>query len=167
MTVLTKREARDFAVKKSRNGRGIFAKRDFAAGETLFRVMGTLITCDEDDAVDDTTRANTYRYDEDRFLSPAGRLGDFLNHSCAPNAKIVKEGRTLLLAAARPVRKGDEVVLDYSTILAADDVWEMRCTCGARACRKTVRRFTDLPRALRDAYRASGMVPRYILAIKP
>jgi SET domain-containing protein len=167
MTVLTRREAHDFAIRKARNGRGIFAKRDFASGEVLFRVIGKLITCDEDDKVDDETRSNTYRYDEDLFLNPAGRLGDFLNHSCDPNAKIVKEGRKLLLVAARFIRKGEEVAMDYSTILAADDMWEMRCRCGARACRKTIRRFVDLPKKLRTAYRASGMVPRYILAIKP
>ncbi len=165
-TYLTEREARDFAVKKARNGRGIFAKHAFRTGETLFRVMGKLITCDEDDEVDDVTRANTYRYDEDRFLSPAGRLGDFLNHSCAPNAKIVKDGRKLLLKAVRPIEAGEEVVMDYATILAADDVWTMRCRCGTPKCRRTIRSYAAMPPKARAALRAARLIPAYILAIK-
>lgn len=161
---LTAKEKKDVVIRKSRNGRGVFARREFLPGETVFRVMGKRITCNEDDEMDDRTRANTYRYDADTYISPAGRVGDLLNHSCAPNAKVVRDGAKLLIVAALRIPAGEEVAIDYSTILGADDVWEMRCNCGAKNCRGIIRSFNTLPPTLRKKYRALGMVPAYILA---
>lgn len=153
------------SVKKSVNGRGIFAERDFEPEETIFEVTGPLVTGDEDDEMDDTTRSNTFRYDADHYISPAGTIGDFQNHSCEPNAKVVKIGKRLFVAAAEPIRKGDEVLIDYSTIIARDDVWVMDCLCGSGVCRGTIASFDSLPKALQNTYKKSGMVPRYILEI--
>jgi hypothetical protein len=35
-------ESPDFVVKKSRNGRGVFAKKDFSVGEKLFEIRAHL-----------------------------------------------------------------------------------------------------------------------------
>lgn len=158
---LTMQEKRELAVKKSRNGRGIFARRNFLPGETIFEVTGAFVTCNEDDDMDEETRANTYRYDEDKYISPQGRMGDFLNHSCEPNAKVVKKDGRLFIVAIVAVAKGEEVVIDYSTITAPDDSWEMQCNCGTSKCRGIIRKFNSLPLITRKRYRALGMVPKY------
>ena len=158
---LTVKEKRELVVKKSPNGRGIFARREFAPDETIFEVTGTFITCNEDDDIDEEMRANTYRFDEDRYISPKGRMGDFLNHSCEPNAKVVKKDERLFIIIVAAIAKGAEVVIDYSTITASDDSWEMKCNCGTAACRGTVKKFNSLPPKIRKKYRALGMVPKY------
>ena len=150
-------------VKKSRNGKGIFAARNFLAEKKIFQVTGTLITCYENDDMDEQVRANTYPYDKTRYISPTGKIGDFLNHSCDPNAKVVKEKKKLFIVSIKPITKGEEVFIDYSTILAADDVWEMQCNCGSQQCRGVVKKFKTLPKKLREEYVAKGMVPSYIL----
>lgn len=126
--------------------------------------MGKRIECNEDDELDDQTRSNTYRYDDELYLSPAGRIGDLLNHSCEPNAKVVKKGARLYIVAASSIRPGEEIAIDYSTILAADDSWEMQCNCGTRHCRKLIRMFDTLPTATKKNYLSRGMVPGYIAA---
>lgn len=157
----TAKEKRELAVKKSRNGRGISARRTFAPDETIFEVTGEFITCNEDDDIDEETRANTYRFDADRYISPKGRMGDFLNHSCEPNAKVVKKDERLFIVAICAIGKGEEVVIDYSTITASDDSWEMECNCGALSCRGIIKKFNSLPVKTRKKYRALGMVPKY------
>jgi len=162
MRYFDEKEKSSVAVRKARNGRGVFARRNFKKGETVFVVHGTLITCYEDDALDERTRDNTYRFNKDLYLSPAGTVGEYVNHSCEPNAKVVKRAGELSIVTLCPIAQGEEILFDYSTILASDDVWEMRCNCGTASCRGVVRQFRTLPKKLREAYLAAGAVPRHI-----
>lgn len=159
---LSAKERRDVLVKKSRNGLGIFAKKDFKRSQIIFEVTGTLVTCNEDEPMDEVARANTYRFNKNWFISPAGRLGDMLNHSCEPNAKVVKQKGKLFIMSLLPITKGQEIFIDYSTILAADDSWSMHCNCGANTCRSVIKHFYKLPKKLQQTYLSLGMVPSYI-----
>ncbi len=163
---LTTTEARNLAIRKSKNGRGIFTRRAFLLRETIFQVKGRFITGNVDDTLDEKTRSNAFRYDANRYISPAGSLGDFLNHSCEPNAAVVKKDAKLLVRATRRISASEEVTIDYSTILGADDIWQMNCSCRSAMCRRTVRQFYRLPKKLRDTYLKLGVVPRYIVATK-
>ena len=154
---------KNLLVKKSCIGRGIFAQKNFRKGSILFQVTGTFTYCYEDGDLDEKTRANTYRFDEERYLNPAGTIGDFLNHSCEPNARVVKTGNKLWVKALAPVLKGSEVTIDYSTIIANDDTWTLRCECGNGKCRKLIGKFKNLPKKLRDRYLLKGMVPEYVV----
>ncbi len=151
----------ELSIKKSRNGRGIFARRDFLPETRIFEVTGAYITCDEEDDIDETTRANAFRLDEDRYISPQGRMGDFLNHSCDPNAKVVKSANRLYIVSIKLIPRGEEVTIDYSTIITSDDTWEMKCNCGADDCRGLIKKFSSLPLKTKKKYRSLGMVPDY------
>ncbi len=150
-------------VKKSKNGKGIFTTQVFSAGETLFQVEGVFVTGYEDDELDENERSNTFRFSREKYINPKGTIGDFLNHSCVPNAKVVKRKNKLYLVAIQDTKKGTEVVMDYSTIIASDDTWEMNCNCGNKECRGLISQFRKLPRKIRNKYLALGMVPRYII----
>ncbi len=150
-------------VKESRNGLGVFAKRKFSIGSKILEVKGTIISCDEDEDVDEKVRDNAFRYDEDNYLSPAGRMGDYLNHSCSPNCGVVKKEDKIFIFAVKNIKEGDEVTFDYSTILASDDSWKMKCNCGDSNCRKVIKRFDSLPAQLKRQYIGLNMVPDYIM----
>ena len=150
-------------VQASRNGMGIFAAKNFSGGGILFEIRGALITCNEEDNLDEKTRANAFRFDKERYLSPTGGIGDFLNHSCSPNSSVTKINDKLFIMAAKNIPSGEEIVIDYSTILASDDVWEMQCNCGTKQCRKLIKKFISLPKAVRQKYVSLDMVPSYIL----
>ena len=160
---MTAKEKALLVVKNARNGKGGFARRAIAEGETILKVRGALITCYEDDDLDEQTRSNTYRYDDELYLSPVGTVGELLNHSCAPNAKVEKRESHLYVVAIQPIPRGVEICFDYSTILAKDDSCTMPCNCGTDSCRRLVRGFHTLPKRIRDAYLLRGMVPPHIL----
>lgn len=107
--------------------------------------------------------ANCFRLAGDRYLDPSGTLGEFANHGCRPNVRVVARGTKLAFEAIRPIRAGEEVLHDYATLLGADDVWTMRCRCGWSGCRGRVERFDRLPmRVIRD-YQSIGAIPGYIV----
>ncbi len=121
------------------------------------------MTCDEISRVDKKTQANTYRYDKNTYISPMGRIGDLLNHSCNPNCKVVKKEGKLLIVSVSPIFQDEEVTIDYSTILGVDDDWEMKCNCGSENCRRMISRVDSLPEMIIQKYCSLGMIPDYIL----
>lgn len=156
---------KNIAVKKSNTGKGVFVKKDFMKDETLFEIKGKLITCEEDENIDEETRSNTIRFNRDYFLSPKGNLGNFTNHSCNPNSRIVKRKNKLYIVSITDIKKGHEVTFDYSTVLARDDVWTMKCSCKEKICRKVVKRFQSLPAKIKKDYISLKIIPKYILNI--
>jgi SET domain-containing protein len=162
MPKLSAKEAKTLAVKKCRTGRGIFATKSFLPNSIIFEVTGILVTCNEDEEMDEEERSNAIRFSKKWFISPKGRLADMLNHSCEPTAKVVKKAGKLYIVALTKIQKGTEVTVDYSTILGADDSWVMRCNCNAPLCRKVIQKFTKLPKKLRELYLSKHMVPSYV-----
>ncbi len=158
--------SKTLAVRAVRNGKGIVALKAFSPGVTICRIKGKVVTGEQVWHYWDTDSRrgeNCFRYDADHYLDPEGEIGAYANHSCNPNAGIVKTGHRLLLRAIRPIVAGAEVTHDYSTLLGADDVWKMKCDCGETGCRKVVRSFSKLPAATLRRYRRLGIIPDFIL----
>jgi hypothetical protein len=154
------------SVQPVRNGRGLVANRAFAAGALITPLHGRVVTARTVWGWwngDPRRAANCIRFDADRYLDPSGEWGEFANHGCSPNAAIMRERGRLVLRALRAIRAGDEVLHDYSTLLGADDVWTMRCNCGARTCRGRVGRFDRLPAASLRRLLAASAIPNFIL----
>jgi SET domain-containing protein len=153
-------------IKKSKNGRGLFAKRNIQKSEVTSLIKGSLITCNEDDDLDEQTRSNTIRFNNEKFLNPKGEIGELINHSCSPNSKIVKASNKMYVRAIENISKDTEIVFDYSTVLANDDIWQMKCNCGEKGCRKVIKMFKTLPSKTKQHYIKNKIVPKYILHIK-
>ncbi len=71
-----------------------------------------------------------------------GSGAEFINHSCDPNlvSRILKGH--ILYFSKRPIRKGEELTVDYH--FGADEE-AVECKCGAKNCRGTI----NLPKLLR------------------
>lgn len=161
------RYSNSLKVSPVRNGHGIVALKSFKPGATVCHIKGVVVSGEAVWAywkIDPRRGENCFRYDADHYLDPEGEIGAYANHSCNPNAGIVKTGRKLLLQAIRPIAAGDEITHDYSTLLGADDVWKMKCNCGEAGCRKVVRSFSSLPPATLRRYQRLGVIPDYIRA---
>jgi SET domain-containing protein len=152
-------------VKKSRIGKGLFATRRFTRGEMVLPIIGRIVHWKELYRRGGTFQNNTFRFDAEHYLSPRGEIGEFINHSCEPSARVTKRKDRLYLVAISTIRPGEEIFFDYSTNLAADDIWTMKCRCGALSCRKIIRAYTKLPSKLRQYYLKRGIIPRYIVVI--
>jgi hypothetical protein len=61
---------------------------------------------------------------------------NFINHACDPNLRYDTEGNVV---AARDIRKGEEVFIDYGFFVVNFDE-PFTCACGARTCRGRIRR---------------------------
>ena len=144
-------------------GNGLFAATLYRRNRVITNIGGRRVTADEVWDTGGPFADNCFRFGPETYLDPLDGPGRYLNHSCAPNAAVEKRNHQLFLVAAQPIVKGREIVIDYSTILGADDIWTMRCRCGARWCRGTIRNIATLPAALRNDYIARKMVPGFIL----
>src|SRR5688500_9035915 len=108
---------KSYVVKAGRIGRGLFASRRFRAGETSTDIPGRRVSAEEVWNVGGALSDNSFRYGPETFLDPLDGAGRWVNHSCAPNAAVEKRAHRLFLVAASAIRAGEEIVIDYSTIL--------------------------------------------------
>jgi SET domain-containing protein len=155
------------SVKPVRNGLGIVATKAYLQNAFICEIKGKIISAQTVWRYWEThprLAENCFRYSAERYLNPEGEIGQYANHACNPNAGIVKQGRRLLLKAITSIAPGEEVTHDYSTLLGKDDVWKMRCNCGAVNCRRWVRNIGTLPAVVITQYRKFGIIPAFIYA---
>jgi uncharacterized protein len=151
------------SVRPAKHGLGLFAAKTYWPGDVIIKVTGRIVDAGVLWERRGTFADNCYRFGPETYLDPGDAPGRYVNHSCEPNAGVRKRSNQLFLFAAAQIESGDEIFIDYSTILGDDDVWTMQCSCGRRTCRKTIRRFGALPTALKERYVESGLVPGYII----
>jgi Mg2+ and Co2+ transporter CorA len=154
----------NLVVKKSRNGKGIFANKNFQPKQVIYQVTGHIRTSDQLADRGEVVVCNAFRYGPEVYLSPEGSMADYQNHSCEPNAGVIKRGRKLFIIAIEPIPSGREILIDYSTIQGNDDVWWLRCNCGTKSCRKIIKKIGSVPKATQEKYFKLGIVPAYIRA---
>ncbi len=134
-------------------GTGVFAGREFTAGECILRFDDSrLITPEQplrpelgetDDHVDHLANgALVYMQAPERYL----------NHCCEPNAFCRHFDGVRYLVARVDIRQGEEILVDYA-LNSAVPGYSWHCRCGASSCRETAHLdFFALPRALQLAY---------------
>lgn len=121
-------------VRRTRHGRGAFALIGFAEEDVIQRVRGRIT---DDDSTDPRY---IMEMDNDLFLLPHAPFR-FLNHSCEPNCQIFMyeedevdprtNSRPLYLGAVRPIRRGEELTIDYKW----PAFFAIPCQCGTPSCR--------------------------------
>jgi len=80
-----------------------------------------------------------YLFTVDKYWTVDGGVGgsgaEFINHSCDPNCySQIMQGHIIYMSK-RVIEPGEELTVDYHF---ESDVEEVRCTCGAPACRGTI-----------------------------
>lgn len=110
-------------------GLGVFARRDFARGEFIFRRRhGRVVRNSEIPSLSDEDQRHLCELD---FETSAVLLppGCYINHSCDPNA--MRSGVNVY--AWRDISAGEEITIDYRLNAFSDtDRWE--CSCGSETC---------------------------------
>ena len=132
------------------NGVGVFALRDFSAGE--------IITCEDDSFVvteDNPLPEGEHEYHCDWYADGRQVLlaspYRHVNHSCEPNSALRFIDGVRHTAAIRAIAAGEEITHEYCIDGFGDTVWE--CNCGSPSCRKTIHSdFFHLPRELQLKY---------------
>lgn len=131
-------------VEKSKiNGKGIFVKKNIKKGEIIFIAKGKIIkfSTDAKNAKESRIGSNWIGINKNIWLNIVKYSFRFINHFCNPNAGI--KGKVIFVAL-RDIKKDEEITFDYS--ISEDDIlWQMKCSCGQKNCRKIIRSIQFLP----------------------
>lgn len=116
---------------------GVYALESIPAGRKVIEYTGEKISRKE------TKRRSegdlNYLFTLNDYWTIDGSVGgsgaEYINHSCDPNvaAKILKDH--ILYMCKRPIRKGEELTVDYHF---EKNVERVPCSCGAANCRGTI-----------------------------
>jgi SET domain-containing protein len=116
---------------------GVYAVQDIPANRKVIEYTGERVSRRETKIR--ASRPLNYIFTLDNYWSLDGSVGgsgaEFINHSCHPNivARIIKGH--ILYFSTRPIRKGEELTVDYHF---GKDVETVPCACGAKTCRGTI-----------------------------
>lgn len=134
------------------HGRGVYAARPLAKGDTVIEYKGEFITwkeCDRRPPSDPNDPHHTFFFslsDGKHVIDAAvgGNAARWINHACNPNCETEEDedGRRVFIKARRNINAGEELNYDYGLII--DERYTPRlkaeypCWCGARQCRGTL-----------------------------
>jgi SET domain-containing protein len=152
-----KTSSRKIQVKKSGvHGKGVFAARDIAKGETLIEYIGEIITAQEAEDrhphdPNDPNHTFYFQVEDDKVIDAlhGGNSARWINHCCTPNCKPeVIEGR-VFIKAKKDIPAGTELNYDYGLIIdepiTKKLIAEYPCWCGSPKCRGTLLATTKKP----------------------
>lgn len=83
----------------------------------------------------------------------------YFNHSCEPNALLCSVAD---LIAIRDIAAGEELTFDYSSTVAPDSDWDMKCGCGTASCREVLGNVLSIPSERLKEYKNAGGLQDYI-----
>ena len=109
-------------------GLGVFALRDFRAGEFIFRRRHGKVVQNDDIGLltaDEQRHLCELDWQTSAVLLPPGC---YLNHACDPNA--MRSG--VKVFAWRDIIRGEEITIDYRLNAFGDECWA--CACGSPSC---------------------------------
>jgi SET domain-containing protein len=131
------------------HGKGVYALRPIAAGDTLIEYKGEVITWKEalrrhpHDPAD--PNHTFYFHIDDKHVIDAkvgGNAARWINHACEPNCEADEDGGRVFIKALRDLHPGEELFYDYGLViegrLTARLKKDFECRCGTPGCRGTM-----------------------------
>lgn len=137
-------------VKKSGvHGKGVYAARPIAAGETIIEYRGEIITWKEalrrhPHDPSDPNHTFYFHLDDGHVIDGKhiGNAAKWINHACAPNCEAEQDGMRVFIKALRDIEAGEELFYDYGLVIDARITPKLKreyaCWCGAKTCRGTM-----------------------------
>ena len=112
------------------HGKGIFINSDVPSGAIIMEIEGDLIDGNECERREEEEN-NVYIFwnGDDSYIDTANTNKiRYINHNCNYNCDVEEnENNGLILIAARDIKKGEELTIDYGY----EDIYD---DCGCRAC---------------------------------
>src|SRR6185503_14623296 len=154
----------------TKTGKGVVTTTALSKGSLVIQLSGLIMPGDALPSPYSCVEDHYVQIGENLYMGPSHKADDYINHSCNPNCKLVKQNQeTFCLVALRDISEGDEINYDYSTYI--DEATRashlkgltITCHCGASNCRKIVGDFRHLPHETLISYTNEGMFPDFIL----
>ena len=121
-------DSKNYEVRKSRIGLGLFACVSFYKNDRVIEYTGTLISTKDADRL--TTKylfdlENGYTIDGEAHTNTAR----YVNHSCMPNCEAEIIGNQIFFNALRYIMPGEELTIDYGTEYFDEFIKSIGCEC--------------------------------------
>lgn len=121
------------------HGWGVYALENIPARRKVIEYTGELISRKETKRRGEEQDAKVYLFTLDDYWTIDGSVGgsgaEFINHSCDPNIHAVIQRRHILYMSLRPIKKGEELTIDYRF---DKHIEKVACRCGTKVCRGTI-----------------------------
>ena len=143
--------SKNVVVKKTGDkGKGVFALKDFKKDEIILYINGKVVETSDHSSFSEYVQNHWFPFDKKghryKYVLPKSPWM-YINHSCNPNTGI-RDNRDIV--AMRSIKKGEEILLDYS--LNNIDNWKMECKCKSKNCRKVISTFYSLNSKTKEKY---------------
>jgi hypothetical protein len=120
-------------------GTGVFAGRDIPAGARIEDVTRPLVRYARVPKKGEPGYGHAIQVQRGWWLLLDHSRCYFLNHCCDANTRLEIDGVHVTVVAAKRIRRGQELTLDYGAVAFRDDPYLIQCTCGTPRCRGLVK----------------------------
>jgi SET domain-containing protein len=123
---------KNFLVKRSSAGLGLFANKEFTKGERVIEYTGETIT--EDEA---NRRGGKYLFELNDNWTIDGKDRDnvarYINHSCKPNCypELSEDEKQVFIFTKRAIKVGEELTYNYGKFYFDKEIKPHGCRCVA------------------------------------
>ena len=142
------RSKKDFAVRRTRTGLGLFATRTIPRGKRIIEYTGPRILNEEVES-----RRGKYFFGVNKKWSidgsPRTNTARYINHSCKPNAEPIISGGRIWIWSRKKIKPGDEITYDYGKEYFEGLIKPIGCRCEKCASERRELRAKRLRRAVR------------------
>ncbi len=118
---------------------GVYADEQIPPRRKIIEYTGERINRRETRRRSDEQAHMIYLFTLDNYWTLDGSVGgsgaEYINHSCDPNIHTWVFKGHILYMSARPIKKGEEMTVDYHF---SKDVETVPCRCGSPRCRGTI-----------------------------
>jgi hypothetical protein len=149
----------NFVVKDTTRGKGVFAKVDLNANQTVMEFTGPLLNATQ---VSKMPTTNYLQIGPNTFIGLSGKNDDTVSHSCSPNCAVVIGAERAFLKTLYVIKVDTEITFDYSITSTGIPAWSMVCRCGTYGCRKKIGGYATLDTKTKEYYKSLGVVPKYV-----
>ena len=119
---------KDYAIKRSRTGLGMFAVKPIPKGQKIAEYTGPLISNEEVDR-----RRGKYFFGISKKESIDGskrsNIARYINHSCSPNAEAIQNGKRIFIWSKKKIQPGEEITYNYGKEYFNDLIKPQGCKC--------------------------------------
>lgn len=118
---------------------GAYAEEDVPAGHDVIEYAGEIVGRNEMLRRSHREKVYFFTLDGHHFIDggAGGSGAELINHCCDPNLVAQSRGKRLFYVSRRPIRAGEELIVDYKFRKSGRLI---ACRCGSVNCRGTINR---------------------------